>query len=364
VGLDVASAMTYLHSSSPPKLHLDLKSPNILLQPAPGGGVIAKVADFGMAHVGHSVRVTRVVNPVWLAPEVLLARRSRSPETPITKKADVYAFGVILYELLTRSDFIENVTFLNVVEDKIISGYRPVLPKHTPYRYAKLVSACWDADPDQRPAFIGVSYALSRFATVNLGDDRVVHRLSSERDVVVAQAASKLEDSTPTSGELIRPKSGFASIKVAPDLLILFGGRNALGSPVARVTCINLSVGSAEKLECRGFPFNGIADFGVVAIARDAEGAVVEAETKTHIVVFGGSTGDTLTDAVVELDLNLQEWTVHQCSGVSPPPMQPHTVFLDKEHLVVVGGILQNGAGTMAVHHLDLETWAWKNTWR
>jgi serine/threonine protein kinase len=64
--------MAYLHGRSPPVLHRDLKSPNVLLASV-DGRLCAKVADFGVAQAIASRGATgRVVqNPTWLAPEIM-----------------------------------------------------------------------------------------------------------------------------------------------------------------------------------------------------------------------------------------------------------------------------------------------------
>ena len=51
IAIDVACALNYLHHMTPdPIIHRDLSSANILLQPTPNGGWLAKVSDYGTAH--------------------------------------------------------------------------------------------------------------------------------------------------------------------------------------------------------------------------------------------------------------------------------------------------------------------------
>ena len=60
-------------------------------------------------------------NPQWLSPEVLRGK-------PYTYLADVFAFGVIMWEMLTRRVVFEEIRFHFQLEDEIVKGSRPYLP--------------------------------------------------------------------------------------------------------------------------------------------------------------------------------------------------------------------------------------------
>ena len=73
IALDIAHAMQYMHKLSPPYLHRDLKSPNILMcSNTVNAPIIAKLADFGTAVqlIVPELRTRLVDQPLWLAPEV------------------------------------------------------------------------------------------------------------------------------------------------------------------------------------------------------------------------------------------------------------------------------------------------------
>jgi serine/threonine protein kinase len=83
----------------------------------------------------------RIVDcPLWLAPEVLQNR-------PYTEKADVYSVGVIYWELYTRQKYFGDVSFMSLVEDKVIAGERPPIPAACPPSYRALIQSCWAQDP-------------------------------------------------------------------------------------------------------------------------------------------------------------------------------------------------------------------------
>lgn len=163
IALDVASGIKFLHSATPPFIHRDLKSPNILLMENldPYADIVAKVADFGLTSrmviplrkEGRAERA--VVNPTWQAPEIMR-------EEAFSEKSDTYAFGIILWELYTREHPYANVmsSFLYEVEEAVLSKQRPPIPDDCPEEYAKLIRSCWADNPDERPSFTEIIQAI------------------------------------------------------------------------------------------------------------------------------------------------------------------------------------------------------------
>ena len=149
--IDIAKGMNFLHTTTPPIIHRDLKSPNILVSSmSPTDDVVAKVADFGLSQaLATSTKGRAVDNPIWLPPEVL-------ENEDYTEKADVYAYGVILWEIATREDFFGEIKFSSQIEKKVIAGERPPIPSSVPVSYAYLIQRCWGNNPDERPSFIEI----------------------------------------------------------------------------------------------------------------------------------------------------------------------------------------------------------------
>lgn len=146
---DIAKGMTELHGRTPPLIHRDLKTPNILLASLdPNAPVVAKITDFGTSLQLTSVSGREVDNPLWLAPEIM-----RGEEYSI--KSDVYSFGIILSEIFTlKEPFYEHKNkFHSELEDLIKSGLRPTLTDEIPPHYVDLIKSCWDSNPVDRPNF-------------------------------------------------------------------------------------------------------------------------------------------------------------------------------------------------------------------
>ena len=92
--MQAAKGMNYLHELSPPLIHRDLKSENLLVDE----NMNCKVGDFGICtfklHTDHTM--TSVGTPIYMAPEII-SNTTRS----YTTKVDVYSFGILLVELFT-----------------------------------------------------------------------------------------------------------------------------------------------------------------------------------------------------------------------------------------------------------------------
>jgi len=155
IGRDVCRGMAWLHHLG--VLHLDLKPENLLLDER---GTV-KVTDFGYSKIKDDSKLGLVPDenlseggsPLYMAPERLDRRTYGAP-------ADVYSFGVLFWQLLTRKEpylkyqlIGDRETFNKAI---IIEKERPEIPeayKQMPV-LQQLLTSSWAEDPKERPTFV------------------------------------------------------------------------------------------------------------------------------------------------------------------------------------------------------------------
>ena len=134
--MGVAQGLLYLHNIQPhPLIHRDVSAPNVLLKAA-GNGWIAKLSDLGSAQFANLAQTLAPGCFLYAALEV--QRRDSTHQQ--TVKIDVYSFGVLLIEMLTR---------------KMPTGSIEALVRSVQSRwphFVPLITSCTVTDPNQRPS--------------------------------------------------------------------------------------------------------------------------------------------------------------------------------------------------------------------
>ncbi|MEV0714444.1 protein kinase [Asanoa sp. NPDC050611] len=139
IAAQVADALAYLHGRG--VVHGDVKPANLLV-PADGGRV--RVTDFGVARRLGAGRPTVIhATPEYVAPEVVAGE-------PAGPAADVYALGIVLYELLTGRSPYRGGQPTQVLARH--TNCTPVPPPGLPAVVWPLIEDCLAAVPDRRPA--------------------------------------------------------------------------------------------------------------------------------------------------------------------------------------------------------------------
>ncbi|XP_021988927.1 serine/threonine-protein kinase STY46 isoform X1 [Helianthus annuus] len=153
ISIDISKGMNYLHQNN--IIHRDLKAANLLMDEHE----VVKVADFGVARVKAQTGVMTAETGTyrWMAPEVI-------EHKPYDHKADVFSFGVVLWELLTGKLPYEYLTPLQAAVGVVQKGLRPTIPKNTPPKLAELLEKCWQQDPSLRPDFTEIIEILKEIA--------------------------------------------------------------------------------------------------------------------------------------------------------------------------------------------------------
>ena len=170
VAISIADAMSYLHSKK--IIFRDLKPANVGFDPT---GVL-KLFDFGFAiGVDEPPKSSSISSgetsdrkpgllydkcgtPRYMAPEVGLVLGYNLP-------ADVYSFGILLWEIFALKKPFGNVKSADEFYEKVfVKGARPKVPSHWPTVCKEISTSCWSSFPEERPTMSYIKSMLSAHA--------------------------------------------------------------------------------------------------------------------------------------------------------------------------------------------------------
>ena len=141
-------------------VHRDLKPANVKIKP--DGSV--KVLDFGLAKSGEAAEVTADSPTMMSIPGMILGTAGyMAPEQArgkdVDKRADIWAFGVVLYEMVTGKSLFEGETVSDTLAS--ILKEQPSLAS-IPRKVQPLIESCLEKDPKKRLRDIGDAWKLLR----------------------------------------------------------------------------------------------------------------------------------------------------------------------------------------------------------
>jgi serine/threonine protein kinase len=138
VGLVIG--MKYLHSKN--IIHRDLKPGNLLID----SNYRLRICDFGTAVFEDCGTTTAIGTVAYISSESL-------GDAPPTKKGDVFAFGLILYEILTGESVFPKDANAARIYGLHTTETRPEIPKRISRSICELIESCWSSNPASRPTF-------------------------------------------------------------------------------------------------------------------------------------------------------------------------------------------------------------------
>jgi hypothetical protein len=140
--VDMIIGLRYLHSRG--IIHGNMKPSNILIDDE-YRGIINDIANDRFREIPtHPQKRRKNDVIIYHAPEVAWGRR-----VP-TEKIDVYAFGLILYEMIVGRDAFQK---MSQYLEMLLNQTRPVIPETVNHFIAEIMQECWSENPEDRPSF-------------------------------------------------------------------------------------------------------------------------------------------------------------------------------------------------------------------
>jgi serine/threonine protein kinase len=168
IAAGVADGMVYLHHCTPPIMHRDLTTANILVH----YDGTPKICDFGMSRlfVGGDALSQAVGCMTSMAPEVYRGE-------PYTPSIDVFSFGVVIFELFVGRAPNGNTDPRKYAHRVAMEGFRAEVPATVPPFWRNLLTVCWRQEPIERPTFDSIQKQLK---SASPGDTRLPPGPSSD----------------------------------------------------------------------------------------------------------------------------------------------------------------------------------------
>ena len=179
----IASGMAHLHDLN--IIHRDLKPGNILLDDY----LFPKICDFGMSKFlpdKDDIPDDNTIQPSGFKGTYAYTPIEVIDTQNYTKEGDIYAFAMIVYEIMTNEVLFEGLNQYQLFA-RLMNGYRPKFNYPIPYGYRKLIEQCWHENPRKRPNFRQIVESLETkrdFITQNVDEEEYLNYVSFIKDQI------------------------------------------------------------------------------------------------------------------------------------------------------------------------------------
>lgn len=239
---DVARGVMYLHSMN--VVHGDLKGVNILVKDDGS----ACLADFGLMSIVLDPETADITTSTdggtrgtygWMGPELFYPNDFGLPRFQLTKESDCYAFGMVVYEVLSGKVPFGDLKQPWQIPMAVHKGARPSMPDGTFPGMTELwniAQECWSPKPWDRPTFLTVVEKLDTFATME-GVTPFALREPRPMQVKGQQTDTTTEWQAPSTGEMTNlvpavdpvSQSSFNSLVITPSQPATSAGPTGFG---------------------------------------------------------------------------------------------------------------------------------------
>ncbi|XP_071949333.1 atrial natriuretic peptide receptor 1-like [Antedon mediterranea] len=209
---DIIQGLEFL-SQSPMKKHGNLKSSNCVVD----SHWVCKLTDFGLTQFRRNEEIDTEEDEnitcrqlFWTAPELLRFK-------PVLEvHGDVYAFGIILQEIVLRtgpfSSMLEVVEPKDIIESVrlgTVPNVRPVIPVDACKRQMLLlIKSCWDEEPTKRPTYSKIKSELKKISggkSINIVDNMIsmMEKYANNLEELVHDRTLELEEEKHKTDQLL-----------------------------------------------------------------------------------------------------------------------------------------------------------------